>query len=351
MLGNRIIYAGLEPLIGLVRYLYFHLFYCLEMMRHKLKIFRLLLTFGGLLIFLGGQAQQDPQFSMNMYNHMAVNPGYAGSQGMMSAAVLNRQQWMGFEGHPQTTFFSAHMPVKPFGISSGVGVTFMDDQLGFESNTGLNLNYAYRMDLGGGKLGIGLSAGLLSKGIKGDWKIPDSDFHYEAGQDPAIPTTEETGMGFDMGFGAFFNTEELYIGLASTHLLEPTIDYGSSAKVDIRRHYYLTAGYNFQLANPSFELQPSVFAKSDGASFQFDVNANLIYNKKFWGGVSYRLGDAVVFLIGLEMNNGMRAAIAYDFTTSAIGAYSKGSIEFMINYNLEIGSDKSSQKYRSVRFL
>lgn len=321
------------------------------MIRYTLKNFRLLLVLTGLSLGLVSQAQQDPQFSMNMYNHMAVNPGYAGSQGMMSATVLNRQQWMGFEGNPQTTVFSAHMPIKPFGIASGIGVTFMDDKLGFEENMGLNLSYAYRMDLGIGNLGLGLSAGLLSKGIKGEWSIPDSDFHFSAGQDPAIPSGEESGMGFDMGLGAYFNTENFYVGLASTHLLEPTIDLGVSARADIRRHYFVTTGYNIQLPNPSFELQPSIFAKSDGASFQMDVNANLIYNKKFWGGVSYRLGDAVVFLVGLEMNNGMRAAIAYDFTTSAIGAYSNGSVEFMINYNIEISGDKSSQKYRSVRFL
>jgi len=321
------------------------------MMRHNLKNFRLLLVLAGILLNMSIQAQQDPQFSMNMYNHMAVNPGYAGSQGLMSVAMLNRQQWMGFEGNPKTTFFSLNMPVSPFGVSSGVGITFMDDKLGFEDNMGLNLSYAYRMDVGIGNLGIGLSAGLLSKGIKGEWNIPDSDFHFDASQDPAIPAGEESGMGFDMGFGVFFNTEELYIGLSSTHLLEPTIDYGMSAKTDIARHYYLTAGYNIQLPNPSFEIQPSVFVKSDGASYQLDINTSLIYNKKFWGGVSYRLGDAVVFMIGVEMNNGMQAAIAYDFTTSAIGAYSNGTVEFMINYKLEISGDKSSQKYRSVRFL
>lgn len=317
----------------------------------KLIRYRLLLVLTGTLLSLGIHAQQDPQFSMNMYNQMAVNPGYAGSQGMLSASVLNRQQWMGFEGNPKTTFFSVHAPIKPFGLNSGVGLTFMDDKLGFEENMGINASYAYRMNLGSGNLGIGLSAGLLSKGIKGEWDIPDSDYHTSASGDPAIPTAEESGMGFDLGIGAYYNTEEFYVGLASTHLLEPTIDYGMTAKADIARHYYLTAGYNIQLPDPAFELQPSIFAKSDGASFQLDVNANVIYNKKFWGGVSYRLGDAVVFMIGLEMTNGMRAAIAYDFTTSAIGAYSKGSVEFMINYSLEIGGDKSSQKYRSVRFL
>lgn len=296
-------------------------------------------------------AQQDPQFSQNMFNNMAVNPGYAGSQGLLSATLLNRQQWMGFEGNPRTTLGSVHAPVKPFGINSGVGLVFMDDRLGFEKNMTIMGNYAYRLDLGPGTLGIGLNLGLLSKSLNGKWVIPDSDLHIPATQDPAIPDEQVTSMAFDMGLGLFYNTDKFYAGISTTHLFEPLIDYGSGAMMNMKRHYYGTAGYLFKLPNPVFEIQPSLFVKSDGASFQFDVNAMVIYNKKYWGGVSYRPGDAVVVLAGLELSSGLKVGIAYDFTTSAIGAYSNGSVEFMVGYNLEISTDKFNQRYRSVRFL
>lgn len=302
-------------------------------------------------ISLAGKAQQDPQYSLNMFNQMAVNPGYAGSQGMLSASIINRQQWMGFEGNPQTTMASVHMPVKPFGFSSGVGLNFMDDRLGFEQNMGINVNYAARLDIGSGKLGVGLGIGLLNKAIDGTWKIPDSDYHIPATQDPAIPDQAESAMAFDMNLGVFYNTDDFYAGVSTTHLLQPTIDYGMSAIAEVRRHYYGTVGYNFNLTNPLFEIQPSLYAKFDGASFQLDVNAMLIYNKKVWGGVSYRLGDAVVVMGGVELANGMRVGVAYDFTTSALAAYSHGSVEFMVSYNLEIEGEQQNQKYRSVRFL
>lgn len=66
---------------------------------------------------------------------------------------------------------------------------------------------------------------------------------------------------------------------------------------------------------------------------------------------AYRLGDAVAVMVGTELSNGIRAGISYDFTTSAIGSYSNGSVEFVLGYNLEIGTDKYSQRYKSVRFL
>ncbi|MCD6331767.1 MAG: type IX secretion system membrane protein PorP/SprF [Bacteroidales bacterium] len=321
----------------------------LLMIRFKNIIF--LTAVLGLLPALTVQAQQDPQFSLNMFNQLAVNPGFAGSQGMLSASVLNRQQWMGFEGNPKTTLASVHMPVKPFGFNSGVGVIFMDDQLGFEKNIAINLNYAYRLELGNGQLGIGLAVGLLNKAIDGKWTIPDSDNHIPASQDPAIPDQAESAMVFDMGMGLFYHTDDFYAGLSSTHLFQPTVDYGMSAKEDVKRHYYASAGYNFNLPNPLFELQPSLFAKYDGASVQIDINTNVIYNKKIWGGVSYRLGDAVILLGGLELSNGLRLGVAYDFTTSALAHYSHGSVEFMLNYSLEIGMDKFNRRYRSVRFL
>jgi type IX secretion system PorP/SprF family membrane protein len=318
----------------------------LSMNKFRMKIFILLLL--AELACMNAFTQQDPQFSHNMFNQLAINPGYAGSQGMVNIGMLNRQQWMGFPGNPKTTLFSVHAPVKPFGISSGVGVNLIDDRLGFEKNMSFIVDYAYRRDLGAGKLGIGLNVGLLSRAIdpgKEGWVMP------EDGSDAAIPSASVSTMVFDMGLGVFYNTDKAYAGLSTTHLLKPTVDYGDAIVMYMQRHYYATVGYLFKLPNPVFEIQPSLFAKSDGASFQMDVNMLLIYNKRFWGGVSYRLGDAVVVMAGTELPNGMRVGISYDFTTSAIGAYSNGTVEFMLGYNLELAKDKFSQRYKSVRFL
>ena len=57
----------------------------------------------------------------NMFNHLAVNPGYAGSQGMLSVGMINRQQWMGFR-KSKTTLFSVHTPVKPLESSAGLAL-------------------------------------------------------------------------------------------------------------------------------------------------------------------------------------------------------------------------------------
>ena len=51
-----------------------------------------------LALFSSGivSAQQDPQFSQNMFNKLANNPGFAGSRGLIATSILHRSQWMGF---------------------------------------------------------------------------------------------------------------------------------------------------------------------------------------------------------------------------------------------------------------
>ena len=130
----------------------------------------------GILIFSGislaGMTQQDPQYSQYMFSQMVYNPGYAGSSEMICANMLHREQWIGFDGAPSTTLFRANMPVNPFGISSGVGLVIMNDKAGFSSNLNISAAYAYRMNVGNGKLGIGLSFGFINNTLEPNWYIP-----------------------------------------------------------------------------------------------------------------------------------------------------------------------------------
>jgi len=299
---------------------------------------------------LNSGAQQDPQFSQYMFNQMAINPGYAGSSDMICATLLNRQQWVGFTGAPSSTVFHINAAVKPFGISSGVGLFIMNDQAGFNKNLNISGSYAYRLDLGPGKLGIGINFGMYNQSLEPEWFIPDSDHHTDVNGDPLIPANSESVFVFDMGFGLFYKTDELYVGLSTTHLNEPKFKYSEGSPF-LTRHYYFTAGYNFQLPNPLFEILPSIQILSDGATSEITLNANTLYNKKFWGGVSYKLGSAVVGMLGIQLFNGIKLGYAYEFPTSDIIQGTTGSHEFMVNYCFSLGMERSPRRYKSVRFL
>jgi type IX secretion system PorP/SprF family membrane protein len=298
--------------------------------------------------------QQDPEFSQHNSAMSLFNAGSVGSHDRICLNAVQREQWVGFPGHPSTSFFSADGAFNLFGKTLGAGISILNDNFGFNSDLGINLQFAYRIDLGSGKLGIGMNTGFLNKSLSPEWKTLDGNGEVLTGSnsDPSIPSGEDSKTAFDMGLGVFYRSEKTFMGISVTHLTQSSINY-SMAELNSKlvRHYYVTAGYSLQLPNPAFEIMPYFILKSDLRANQLYLNSTLKYNKRFWGGVSYRYGDAIIGLVGLELFNGVRVGYSYDFTTSQIGKYSDGSHELTIGYCFDLSLDKSPQKYKSIRFL
>jgi type IX secretion system PorP/SprF family membrane protein len=304
------------------------------------------------LVFLvrAGLSQQDPLSSHYMFNTMTYNPGGAGISGMVCATAISRQQWVGFKGAPSTTVFNISAPVTLFKTNSGIGIIVGSDKTGFDKNINLSASYSYLMDLGQGKLGIGLTLGMLNKALEPKWEIPSGESHTPVSGDPLIPENKESYTAFDAGLGAFYKADKYYAGLSITHINEPKIKFTKGLPY-ISRHYYFTAGYTLQLPNPSLEMLPSVFAFSDGKVTQIAVNTLVRYNKKVWGGVSYRAGDSIIGMVGAELFNGIRIGYAYEYPLSDIRKNTSGTHEFMVNYCFELNMGKSPMRYKSIRFL
>jgi len=300
-------------------------------------------------------AQQDPQYSQNMFNHFVVNPAVAGMEDALVGDLMNRNQWSGVEGAPTTSALSVQLPVR-FIEQSGIGLNMISDKIGAITSTGFNLGYSYRVQLGNGDLGFGLGIGVQNWGLNpdGGWEAIDG-----ADNDPLIPNAEVSEIALDMNFGVFYREEDFYGGFSVTHLNQPVIEYetgidnGNSpgnGSIYLSRHYYLMGGYNFKLNDPLFELRPSVFIKTDMAAYQLDLNCNLFYDNRLWGGLSYRINDAVVLLFGTELLNGLRIGYSYDIQTSALARYGKGSHEIHLSYSLQLEIRRNSP-YKSVRYL
>ena len=300
-------------------------------------------------VSLNIQAQQDPKFSQNMFLAPFYNPGAVGSSDKICLAAAFRNQWTGLPDAPITTAFTADMPVRFLGRSHGIGISFMNDNLAFNNDFLFSAAYAFRIDLGQGSLGIGANVGLANQSLSPKWNGADV---ITPDTDDAIPKNGGSTFGFDIGLGAFYNTDNLYVGISTTHLNETSFDYPEDvAESKMIRHYYLMAGYNIQLANPMFEIIPSTMIMTDGRSHLIYLNTNLRYNKRFWGGVSYSVGGALSALFGIEMMNGIKIGYSYDFELSPLMNYNSGSHEVTVRYCFDLSVDKSPQKYKSIRFL
>jgi type IX secretion system PorP/SprF family membrane protein len=288
-------------------------------------------------------AQQDPQFTQNMFNKLANNPGFAGSRGVIATSILHRSQWMGFGDDGGAAASTQNFSIDselPF-LYGGVGLNIVKDNIAEFSNLGLQASYAYRTELGVGQIGMGMSVGMYQSGINGGALKP-----AQSG-DAAIPTGEIKGSSLDIGAGIYYNTQDVYVGLSSAHMTEPTVEWSDGQDFDLTRHYFLITGYYHELSS-LLSLNPSIYLKSDGATSQLDINTNLIYNNKLWGGVSYRLDEGISLLAGMNVNEDFRFGLAYDVTM--MNAMSN-SLEFMLGYNFKIKTNKAISKYKNPRFL
>jgi type IX secretion system PorP/SprF family membrane protein len=288
-------------------------------------------------------AQQDPQFTQNMFNKLANNPGFAGSRGVIATSILHRSQYMGFGDQGGAAASTQNFSIDaelPF-LYGGVGLNVVKDNIAQFSNLGLQVSYAYRTELGVGQIGMGMSVGMFQSGLDGN------KLNAAQSGDNAIPLSSVSGSKLDIGAGIYYNTQDVYIGISSSHMTEPVVEWSDGDSYPLARHYFLIAGYYHEL-NSLLSLNPSIYLKSDGATSQLDINTNLIYNNKMWGGVSYRLDEGISLLAGMNVNEDFRFGLAYDVTM--MNAMSN-SLEFMLGYNFKIKTKKAISKYKNPRFL
>jgi len=299
--------------------------------------------------------QQDPQYTNNMYFKMGINPGFAGAEDAINGLILNRYQWVGYGGgEPKTLVFSVDAAINAFGAPGGIGINIISDQWGYYDNMWINLNYSNKVETRFGTLGIGVSPGFYNFNINPSdgWTSSDDVLNNSEGGtgDNLIPQQESSQLAFDIGLGLYLHTNKYYLGVSASHLNQAAVKYDDLASDYLVRHYYLTGGYNIKLTDPLFELRPSFLFKSDAATWQMDLNTNVVYDDKFWAGLSYRIQDAVALLMGVELINGLRIGYSFDLITSALRRNSFSSHEFFVSYSVDLERSRN-QKYKSIRFL
>ncbi|NQW25884.1 MAG: type IX secretion system membrane protein PorP/SprF [Cryomorphaceae bacterium] len=294
-------------------------------------------------------AQQDVQFTQYYHNQIGFNPGVAGSSDAINLNVGHRSQWVGFDNAPTTQNINADIPLSI--LHGGLVLNIVNDQIGFFQDISAAIGYAYQLDLGPGTLGIGLSIDFRNKNVKtAQWIYPDGT---SGSNDPSILRPNTSAMTPELNFGTYYTTDTWYAGLSTTRLLQSEANFGGSARYKSKLHYYLTGGYHIPLEDYQLVLTPSFLVKSDvNSNLSLDLNVNVLFQDKIYGGLGYRNQDAISLMAGYQVLPSLRLAYSYDITTSVLSGYSGGSHEIFLNYsfNIEI-PERIPGSYRNVRFL
>ncbi|MEX1192029.1 MAG: type IX secretion system membrane protein PorP/SprF [Brumimicrobium sp.] len=245
----------------------------------------------------------------------------------INAAAVHRQQWVGFEGAPASSFFSFNSPIKTTNLHVGGIASF--DKLGSNSITNVDLGIAYRMQLN--------TKNFLSLSLKGGVTNTNSDYstlNLGDQSDPEFPATSISEIQPDFGFSAYFFSRDYYVGFAIPSLFRNANYYPESQLVVPQDfHYFTTAGYRFSL-NESFKLGFSTLLKGVlGSPLQADLNTQLLYNDFLGFGLSYRTSNDLAAILSVRLMDKFTISYSYDFGFSELSRYHSNTHEIMLTFD------------------
>ena len=297
---------------------------------------------------LNTKAQQDPQYNMYQFNQMLINPAYAGSRDGISAVASHRQQWVGFDGAPQTTALSVHSPIMKKNL--GVGLTIYNDKMGPRNLMAFYGNVAYILKINNkAKLSFGMNAGYNR------YQFNFAMIKFKEGEVPSQLLQTQTPGALDINSGLYFKTQSFFAGLSATHLNAPNVytyqsvtPGGSTFSYRLKTHLFFTIGKSW-IIDKNVIFAPTSMVKMVGNKFTADLNLNFFLYKKVWLGAFYRAGYGPGGLIQYYVNNKFRVAYSFDSGISDARRLG-GSHEVSLSFDF-LGSKPTNAKTVNPRFL
>lgn len=303
----------------------------------KLTTLKYLFLLGFICAAIDGFTQQDPQYNMYMFNPLSINPAYAGSRDALSISLINRSQWVGFKGAPQTQNFAIHSPLSK--NKMGVGLEVTNDKIGPKNTLAIAMDYAYRIKLGKGSLGFGLRGSLYN--YQFNW----NKLTYKEGYEPTKGAGTESYMAPSFDFGLYYSDNSSYVGFEATHLTEDRLgelssNVNLSNTVNQKMHFTFTAGKAFKI-NKNLVLKPSILSKAAvNAPVLLDLNASLFMYEKIWLGLSYRKSYGMSFISEYYLTQEIRVGYSYDLPFNELRSSTSGSHEIFLGFDFNVFNSK-----------
>jgi type IX secretion system PorP/SprF family membrane protein len=273
-------------------------------------------------------AQQEPFFSHFFYNKLLANPGAAGSNGLPCLTAFHRQQWAGLEGAPVTQALSFNAPVLAERV--GLGLTLVNDRIGLFNSTYLQAAYAYRVAVGGGRLGIGLHGSLVRRESR--WEEARTISGTTTGAEGAMNGPQTL---LNMGMGVHFENGRFFFGAAVPQVLDRGQSNGQV------RHVFANAGAVLELSE-KLRMRPAAAVRGvEHAPPSFDAHLSFGFTEeaRLWLGGTLRMsqttalgGDALVALGQYQISERLRAGLAYDMALGPVRRGNAGSFELLVEY-------------------
>ncbi len=286
------------------------------------------------------KAQIEPQFTQFMYNRYLLNPAYTGSEDALQLALLHRSQYVGLaDRFIATQGFNFNMPL--YKASSGIGITAVNDLIGFMRATYVALNYDYRKKFKWGNLQVGVAAGFIETSLDGAL-IRTPEGNYIGGfnhNDLLLPDNITQGFAPDFSVGVYFNQERYFAGVSLHHAAFSNASIPSPAgktQLIFTQNLSFMGGYDFK-AGSKLKIMPNALIKTDLKQVQTDIALNFTIIEKVLTGASLRgfsgkTIDALAIFLGVRIK-GFQAVYSYDANLSYLSRFNSGSHEISLQYS------------------
>jgi len=301
---------------------------------------------------------QDPSFSQLFFNHLYLNPSYAGASKFIRLGMVYRNQWLGAK-MPYTTYgVSYDQTIRS--IKSGVGVNIINDvqSNGVLQKTTVDFIYAYGIQTsynshlrGGLQASVFMKNQNLSNLVFSDMLDSYGDVNLPSG------LSGSTRFMYDFSAGVAGDWDIFYWGVAVHHLFQPVEANVGGQTAFLPRKYTAHLGCEFNLYKWYRFKQKLMFSPNiiyiRQLTYQ-QLNLGFYFTRfqlvaGLWLRENLDFQSHTFILTGGYSNDQFRFGYSYDF-----GIYSKGfrglstsTHEVTFGWNFEY--KKGKRKYRYIK--
>jgi type IX secretion system PorP/SprF family membrane protein len=301
-----------------------------------LKLFTL-----GLIIFIQTvEVKGQTRKYFGQFNQLQsyFNPALTGYEGSVIRGLV-RNQWTGFDGAPQSYFFSAELdPMEINAVenaallgNTAAGLHVIQDNFGPFRQTEMLASYGARVRISRNtNLRLGIAANYNHIQLDGN------NLTTEQSNDPTVSAYMNqfaTLQVMDFNAGLAITHQNYYFAYGFQNIAKGRVHRGDAF---IKERPYVSifqTGFRQAMSSKISVLTNMMYRIQHDLPYNFELNIKLVAMDKFWLGVGHRVNYANSYHFGFLMDN-IRFGYAYEIPVSSSYLIPNPTHEFMVSFFL-----------------
>ena len=276
------------------------------------RLYKLLFLTFILLSFTKVRSQDLTNYNLYNHNPILYNPAFTFDNAKIMAFANSHLQWIGFPGAPEVFTFGVN---ANFIDNMGFGISGYQSKQGLNTQTNINLSYAYRVLFEKyHHITFGLASGVFMEGL--NYNLVDNSNYV----DPWFSANgnKSTSIAARFGFSYYFKGIEFQFAMPQLY-----------QRKEFSAHLIGILSYDWNI-NEDWIVKPSFLGRYVQTSkFQFDGNLMGMWKKKIWLQTGYRSSKSFIFSAGYNFDR-YSLGYAYQMDRGNFADASRGTHEIQL---------------------